>query len=92
MCQIQSVYTGDATIAQIATWLQEFDAEIDYWNDGIAALMDSLEAHVRISVALDETTDQAEKRFRDAIYAAYRNDPWLSSNPPRKSRLASGFG
>ncbi|MDX1755705.1 MAG: ArgE/DapE family deacylase [Marinobacter sp.] len=28
----------DAIISHIANWLQQFDAEIDYWNDGIAAL------------------------------------------------------
>ncbi|WP_440995104.1 ArgE/DapE family deacylase [Arhodomonas sp. SL1] len=28
----------DAAVAQIANWLQQVDAEIDYWNDGIAAL------------------------------------------------------
>ncbi|MFE8072559.1 ArgE/DapE family deacylase [Marinobacteraceae bacterium S3BR75-40.1] len=28
----------DAAVSHIANWLQRFDAEIDYWNDGIAAL------------------------------------------------------
>ena len=28
----------DAAIAEMANWLQQLDAEIDYWNDGIAAL------------------------------------------------------
>ena len=58
----------------------------------ISTVMDSLEAHVRIGVALDETNEQAEKRFRNAIDAACRDDPWLSVNPPKISLLASGFG
>ncbi|RFF28893.1 hypothetical protein DZK25_00565, partial [Wenzhouxiangella sp. 15181] len=28
----------DAAVSHIANWLQQFDAEIDYWNDGIASL------------------------------------------------------
>jgi len=28
----------DAAVGQIANWLQPLDVEIDYWNDGIAAL------------------------------------------------------
>lgn len=28
----------DAVVSHIANWLQRFDAEIDYWNDGIASL------------------------------------------------------
>ncbi len=28
----------DAAVGQVANWLQELDAEVDYWNDGIAAL------------------------------------------------------
>lgn len=28
----------DGAISHIANWLQQFDAEIDYWNDGIASL------------------------------------------------------
>lgn len=28
----------DAIVSHIANWLQQFDAEIDYWNDGIASL------------------------------------------------------
>jgi acetylornithine deacetylase len=57
-----------------------------------STVMDSLEAHVRVGVALDETIEQAERRFRDAISNACRDDPWLSANPPRIVRLASGFG
>ena len=57
-----------------------------------STVMDSLEAQVRIGVALDESVDQAEQRFREAIAAACRNDPWLSANPPRITRLAAGFG
>lgn len=57
-----------------------------------SSVMDHLEAHVRVGVALDETIDQAEERFRDAIAEHIRNDPWLRDNPPTISRLASGFG
>ena len=28
----------DAAVGQVANWLQELDVEVDYWNDGIAAL------------------------------------------------------
>ncbi|MCG5537235.1 M20 family metallopeptidase [Halorhodospira sp. 9622] len=28
----------DGAVARIANWLQQYDAEIDYWNDGIASL------------------------------------------------------
>ncbi|MFP4146861.1 MAG: ArgE/DapE family deacylase [Halorhodospira sp.] len=39
LIRIPSV-TGDedAAVARIANWLQQHDAEIDYWHDGIAAL------------------------------------------------------
>jgi len=57
-----------------------------------SSVMDSLEAMVRVGVALDETLDQAEARFRQAIMDHIRDDPWLSRNPPQISRLASGFG
>ena len=57
-----------------------------------STVMDSLEAHVRIGVALDESIDQAEQRFREAVAKACRKDPWLSENPPRITRQASGFG
>ena len=57
-----------------------------------SSVMDSLEAQVRVGVPLGETIEQAEARFRRAIDEAIRDDPWLSRNPPRISRLASGFG
>lgn len=57
-----------------------------------SSVMDSLEAQVRVGVALDETIEQAEERFRSTIAEFIRDDPWLSQNPPKISRLASGFG
>ncbi len=57
-----------------------------------SSVMDSLEAHIRVGVALDETIDEAEARFRHAVAEAIRDDPWLSRNPPEIRRLASGFG
>ncbi|WP_405233086.1 ArgE/DapE family deacylase [Lentisalinibacter salinarum] len=57
-----------------------------------SSVMDSLEAQVRVGVALDETIDEAEERFRKAIMEHIKDDAWLSQNPPRISRLASGFG
>ncbi|MCC5859054.1 MAG: ArgE/DapE family deacylase [Ectothiorhodospiraceae bacterium] len=57
-----------------------------------SSVMDSLEALVRVGVALDETIEQAEARFRNAIMEHIRDDPWLSGNPPHITRLASGFG
>lgn len=57
-----------------------------------SSVMDSLEAQVRVGVALDETIEQAEERFRSTIMKHIRDAPWLSENPPRISRLASGFG
>jgi len=57
-----------------------------------SSVMDSLEAQVRVGVALDETIDQAEERFRSTIAEFTRDDPWLSENPPQIDRLASGFG
>lgn len=57
-----------------------------------SSVMDSLEAQVRVGVALDETIDQAEERFRNTIEEFTREDPWLSENPPQIQRLASGFG
>lgn len=57
-----------------------------------SSVMDSLEAQVRVGVALDETIAQAEDRFRAAIMESIKDDPWLSDNPPVISRLASGFG
>jgi acetylornithine deacetylase len=57
-----------------------------------STVMDSLEAQVRVGVALDETIEQAEQRFRNAIMEGIKDDPWLSANPPKITRLASGFG
>lgn len=57
-----------------------------------SSVMDSLEAQVRVGVALDETIEQAEERFRSVIDEHIRDDPWLSEHPPRINRLASGFG
>jgi acetylornithine deacetylase len=57
-----------------------------------STVMDSLEAQVRVGVALDETIDEAERRFRNAITEGIQDDPWLVQNPPKISRLASGFG
>jgi len=63
-------------------------------NGGLwsSSVMDSLEAQVRVGVSLEETIDQAEERFRNTIEEFTRDDPWLSENPPRIQRLASGFG
>ena len=57
-----------------------------------SSVMDYLEAQVRVGVALGETIEEAEERFRNAIAEHTRDDPWLRENPPRISRLASGFG
>ncbi|SEP00074.1 ArgE/DapE family deacylase [Aquisalimonas asiatica] len=57
-----------------------------------SSVMDHLEAQVRVGVALDETIDEAEARFRDGVMAQIKDDPWLRENPPRITRLASGFG
>lgn len=57
-----------------------------------SSVMDQLEAQVRVGVALHETIDQAEERFRSALFAHTRDDPWLRDNPPCITRLASGFG
>lgn len=57
-----------------------------------SSVMDTLEAQVRVGVALDETIEQAEARFRDAVMGHIQDDPWLRDNPPRITRLASGFG
>ncbi|MFV8835036.1 ArgE/DapE family deacylase [Aquisalimonas sp.] len=57
-----------------------------------SSVMDHLEAHVRVGVALGETIDEAEARVRDTIMEQIKNDPWLRENPPRITRLASGFG
>ncbi len=57
-----------------------------------SSVMDSLEAMVRVGVALDETVDEAEERFRLSVKEVIRDDPWLSRNPPQIVRLASGFG
>ncbi|WP_376696231.1 ArgE/DapE family deacylase [Wenzhouxiangella sp. EGI_FJ10305] len=63
-------------------------------NGGLwsSSVMDSLEAQVRVGVSLEETIDQAEERFRSTIEEFIRDDPWLSENPPKIQRLASGFG
>jgi acetylornithine deacetylase len=57
-----------------------------------SSVMDSLRLTVRAGIALDETVEQAEKRFREVILNAAKNDPWLSKNPPRITRQAAGFG
>jgi acetylornithine deacetylase len=57
-----------------------------------STVMDSLEAHVRVGVTLNETIEQAEARFRAALDECARDDPWLREHPPRITRLASGFG
>jgi len=57
-----------------------------------SSVMDSLKLTVRVGVALDETVEQAEKRFRGTIMNAARDDPWLAKNPPRITRQAAGFG
>ncbi len=57
-----------------------------------SSVMDQLEAQVRVGVALDETIEQAEERFRATIFEYTKDDPWLRDNPPRITRLASGFG
>lgn len=63
-------------------------------NGGLwsSSVMDSLEAQVRVGVALEETIDQAEERFRSTIAEFTCDDPWLKNNPPQIERLASGFG
>ncbi|MEJ2760336.1 MAG: ArgE/DapE family deacylase [Gammaproteobacteria bacterium] len=57
-----------------------------------SSVMDSLRLTVRIGISLNETVDQAEKRFRGAVMDAIKDDPWLSKNPPKITRLAAGFG
>lgn len=57
-----------------------------------SSVMDSLTVDVRVGVALDETVEEAEARFRKAVEEAAKKDPWLKDNPPRISRKASGFG
>lgn len=57
-----------------------------------SSVMDSLKVTVRVGIALSETVEQAEKRFRDAIMEAVKSDPWLSKNPPKITRQAAGFG
>ncbi len=57
-----------------------------------SSVMDSLEAQVRVGVALDETIEQAEKRFRTTIMDAIKDDPWLGDHPPEIRLQASGFG
>lgn len=57
-----------------------------------STVMDSVEAQVRVGVALDETVDQAEERVRRAVHERIKDDPWLSRNPPVITRFASGFG
>jgi acetylornithine deacetylase len=54
--------------------------------------MESLKVTVRVGIALNETVEQAEKRFRGAIMNAVKHDPWLSKNPPKITRQAAGFG
>ncbi len=57
-----------------------------------STVMDSLQVDVRIGIALDETVDEAEDRFRRAIDAAIGEDPWLAAHPPTVTRNAAGFG
>jgi acetylornithine deacetylase len=57
-----------------------------------SSVMDSLKVEVRIGVALDETVEDAEVRFRHAVEKAIAKDEWLRKNPPKISRKASGFG
>ncbi|XKE44781.1 ArgE/DapE family deacylase [Halomonas organivorans] len=57
-----------------------------------SSVMDSLEAQVRVGVALGETLQEAEARFRRSIMTAIGDDPWLREHPPEIHLLASGFG
>lgn len=57
-----------------------------------SSVLDHLKATVRIGVALNETVEQAEQRFRKSIMNAIKDDPWLSKNPPKITRQAAGFG
>jgi len=57
-----------------------------------SSVMDSLKLTVRAGIALNETVEQAEKRFRRSITDAVKHDPWLSKNPPKITRQAAGFG
>jgi acetylornithine deacetylase len=57
-----------------------------------SSVMDSLTVDVRVGVALHETIEEAEARFRAAIDSVVQADPWLREHPPKVSRKASGFG
>lgn len=57
-----------------------------------SSVMDSLSVDVRIGIALDETVEQAEERFKTVVLEACKGNPWLEENPPKVSRKAAGFG
>lgn len=57
-----------------------------------SSVMDSVEAEVRIGVALHETVEQALERFRSSLDRVVQEDSWMREHPPTIKPHATGFG
>ncbi|MEO1268344.1 MAG: M20/M25/M40 family metallo-hydrolase, partial [Myxococcota bacterium] len=56
-----------------------------------SSVMDSLQAEVRVGVAVGEQVAEAEARFRQTIADAAATDPWLTQHPPQVERTGAAF-
>jgi acetylornithine deacetylase len=56
-----------------------------------SSVMDRLEVVVRVGVALGESTERAEARFRRTVADAAAHDPWLARTPPVVSVSGARF-
>lgn len=57
-----------------------------------SSVMDRLEVEVRIGVALNETTIEAQDRFERTLKHGLATDSWLRTHPPTVRWHAAGFG
>ncbi|MDZ7785376.1 MAG: ArgE/DapE family deacylase [Halioglobus sp.] len=57
-----------------------------------SSVMDTVQAEVRIGVALNETVRGALQRFQSALDRAAQSDPWMRDHPPIVKPHATGFG
>ena len=56
-----------------------------------SSVMDRLEAEVRVGVAVGESVEEAEARFRGDLMRAAAADPWLRDHPPTIERTGAAF-
>jgi acetylornithine deacetylase len=55
-------------------------------------VMEHLTAEIRAGVTIDESIEQAERRFESSLLDALAGDPWLDEHPPHITRTGAAFG